>query len=193
MIDIDLIRGKYSRMTDEELIFLANTDGNEITHEAFIVLKREFKKRNLQFDNLENQRIAFKKQKIVDNLENESQLISDKLWNHVFELSYVGESNEVIYHFLVEEGLPPESAQKVIESLEKVVEKIIAKIERYITVCKISFIGGFLLFFVNYYSYISFQLYVVGIILSIKAAISWADNEKQKNKFRKILSNIQEA
>lgn len=192
MIDIDIIKQKYSQMTDEELMFLAKADGNEITHEAFIALKREFRKRGLHFEDIEESRTAVKKQEILGNLEKESELISDKLWSHVFELSYTGKSDNEIYQFLTDEGFSPELAHQIIESLETVVKKVIAKIEKHIISCKLSFACGCLLLFINYYSSISFQLYIVGIILSFVSAIRWADNDKLRNKFKTILENVQE-
>jgi len=47
MFDVNLIKERYARMRDDQLVSLANKEGTEITYEAFVALKKEFRKRNL--------------------------------------------------------------------------------------------------------------------------------------------------
>jgi hypothetical protein len=47
-IDIQMVRERYQRMTDEELIRIATHDAFGLTPEALEVVKAEIRKRNLQ-------------------------------------------------------------------------------------------------------------------------------------------------
>lgn len=190
MIDISLIKDRYSKMTDEQLVFLAKSDALSITHEAFIAFKREFKSRNLQpeiIHKIEEQRIALKKQKIIHSLERESQSFNHKIWSRLFELIQDEEPDEVIIQTLVDEGVRLESAVYIIENLEMVVRNVLEKTKKHINKCILSFGGGCLVLVFNYYFSITDSLYFYGFLLALAGAIKWADNDKEKTRFEKIL------
>ena len=70
MIDLELIKANYSQMADSQLFELTKAEGTIISYEAFIVLKKEFIKRNLDrqvLREIETRRLELTKNNILSN------------------------------------------------------------------------------------------------------------------------------
>jgi hypothetical protein len=126
MFDIDLIKKNYSKMADQQIIELANSEGTIISHEAFIVLKREFIKRNLDkqlIKDVESKRLESKKGNIQDNILKEEQDINQHLWDYTIQQKYENKTDEEIIQGLIAKGVSIENARNAVNDLETAITK----------------------------------------------------------------------
>jgi len=195
MFDAELIKNNYSQMADEQLIYLAKNEGTLISHEAFIFLKKEFRKRNLSpevISETEKARSEKSREKIINNLEKESDRTNNKLWNEIFDLKAEGLPDSEIKAFLLNEGLSNEESEFYIGEMKAVAETTIKKIRIYILRAVCSLLFGFLLLVWNYYSFISITAIIVGIVIFLSSAGAWAKLDSFQARMKKALLRIKE-
>lgn len=126
MFDIDLIKKNYSKMADQQIIELANSEGTIISHEAFNVLKREFIKRNLDkqlIKDVESKRLESKKGNIQDNILKEEQDINQQLWDYTIQQKYENKTDEEIIQGLIAKDVSIENARNAVSDLETAITK----------------------------------------------------------------------
>src|SRR3954451_23032063 len=71
MSNINFVKEHYKLVEDDELIRIAERDGSTITPEAFVALREEFRKRNIDTGNLdviEERRLSDKREKIKSDI-----------------------------------------------------------------------------------------------------------------------------
>lgn len=133
-------------MTDEQLVNTAKIDGTSITYEAFIILKREFKKRNLaaeliiEIDKKRQEDIAGKVQNIR---EREEILINNILWKEIIRQIAEGRTKSEILDWLVNKGIDPEIAFLNLKNSVNIISALYSKAKLAMAVSFLFlFIGG---------------------------------------------------
>jgi hypothetical protein len=119
MVDVETIREYYAAMPDFKLLQTAE-EGSALTHEAFIILKKEIKKRGLDTEVINEQeelRIENKKQTIRTNLYKSAKEFENKIWTLALESKQQGMANDTIQRSLVKEGIMPEDAAEIVAAL----------------------------------------------------------------------------
>lgn len=195
MVDVELIKANYSQMADEQLIFFARNEGTLISHEAFIVLKKEFRKRNLAPEVIaeaEKAREDKNREKIINNLEKEFNKANNKLWNEVFQMKSEDKSNNEIQEYLLSEGLSYVDSQRYIQEMKTVAEMTLKNNKRYIVRAICFLLLGVALLIWSYFSFFSIEAVIVGIFVSLSSAAAWARLDAFRTKLAKALKNINE-
>lgn len=195
MVDVELIKANYSQMADEQLIFFARNEGTLISHEAFIVLKKEFRKRNLAPEVIaeaEKAREDKNREKIINNLEKEFNKANNKLWNEVFQMKSEDKSDNEIQEYLLSEGLSYVDSQRYIQELKTVAEMTLKNNKRYIVRAICFLLLGVALLIWSYFSFFSIEAVIVGIFVSLSSAAAWARLDAFRTKLAKALKNINE-
>jgi preprotein translocase subunit SecF len=195
MVDVELIKANYSQMADEQLIFFARNEGTLISHEAFIVLKKEFRKRNLAPEVIaeaEKAREDKNREKIINNLEKEFNKANNKLWNEVFQMKSEDKSDNEIQEYLSSEGLSYVDSQRYIQEMKTVAEMTLKNNKRYIVRAICFLLLGVALLIWSYFSFFSIEAVIVGIFVSLSSAAAWARLDAFRTKLAKALKNINE-
>src|SRR5665647_2252778 len=121
MIDIALIKENYSRMSDEQLIHLAQTEGQDLTSEALPLLHEEFLNRKLDttiFGTLDDNKKAQQKRNIQEAQNNASNEFIKSIWTYAFNEKEKGTTDEEIRKSIIERGLDEEHSSLIIKTLE---------------------------------------------------------------------------
>lgn len=193
MVDVELIKANYSHMADEQLIFFARNESILISHEAFIVLKKEFRQRKLAPEVIaeaEKAREDKNREKIVNNLQKEFDKANNKLWNEVFQMKSEDKSNDEIQEYLLNEGLSYVDSQRYIQEMGIVAEATLKSNKRYL-IRYVCFCGlGLALLLWNYFSFFSIEAVIVGIFVSFSSAAAWAKLDAFHTKLIRALKNI---
>ena len=195
MVDVELIKANYSQMADEQLIFFARNEGTLISHEAFIVLKKEFRKRNLAPEVIaeaEKAREDKNREKIINNLEKEFNKANNKLWNEVFQMKSEDKSDNEIQEYLSSEGLSYVDSQRYIQELKTVAEMTLKNNKRYIVRAICFLLLGVALLIWSYFSFFSIEAVIVGIFVSLSSAAAWARIDSFSTKLANAFKNINE-
>jgi hypothetical protein len=144
MIDINIVKDKYANMHDGEIIELAS-DSSSLTHEAFLLLKREFKRRNLDKDIIsasEESRIETKKEKIRENISTGRKEFAKEIWLCALNAKYKDLTDEEIQIQLIEKGLSYDQSRQVTGQLEEVVKELLTNVNDGILYSALWFFGG---------------------------------------------------
>lgn len=193
MVDTDLIKANYASMTNEQLIALAKEEGNDISHAAFIVLKREFRKRALSTElmtEIETKRNEFGKEKILSRIEKEFYQSLGELWTAVIQLKYEDRSDDEVRQYLIDEGSSYEQAQAFVTDLENILKHLLTITKSQINNCMFAFLASILLLAWNYFSFISIITVGVSLFIFFSSAVTWAKLDGRKNKFQTVLKKI---
>jgi hypothetical protein len=170
MIDPEQIKENYARMPDEKLISVLKEDGLSIIYEAFIILKREYNKRNLNtafLAEIENKRLDQSKQRVQSNFEKESNIIENKLWNGVIRLKAENSTNKEIFDWLVAEGVYPELAMEGVNHLGPVAAAFYKKALRVMLLSMLFIFGGIILCFLGIEGKVSTTTLFYGALLIV--------------------------
>jgi hypothetical protein len=130
MIEVSFIRESYSKMTDDQLISFVLNEGHQITSDAFLILRDEFVRRNLDLTPLESSednRELVHQEKIKKVKESSSEEFLNSAWNYVLSQIEMKRSNNEILLGLKEMGIEEKegnlllngSESKAAEALEK--------------------------------------------------------------------------
>lgn len=148
MIDITIIKENYARMADEQLIDLIKKDGHAITYEAFIVLKREFVKRNLDPEivrEAEELRLEGSKNKILTNFKREDQIVNQVLWNLVFRLKAEKKTDQEIIDALKQKEVPTALATEAVTKIETYARLGLKKLQKAILLSIVLLMTGIII------------------------------------------------
>ena len=194
MNNATIISNNYSRMTDNELLELAKTSGQEITNEALSILHDEFLKRKLDttvFGDIEDVKKTQKEKLLNDARVSASNEFHDSLWTYAFNEKFEGISNEEIYRGLLDHGLDEEHATNMMQILEyKALENLKAHTTDMQTggaTCLV----GLVITFLTYSAAIDGGVYVIAWGAIIFGAIRFINASSRKEKFKRIVANIQ--
>lgn len=88
MLDTKIIRDHYSRMTDEQLSHLAQSEGQDLTPEALTVLHEEFSERKLDvsiFGTIDQNKTVQQNLNIAKAQESASKEFMNSIWAYAFD------------------------------------------------------------------------------------------------------------
>src|SRR5579871_3067298 len=132
MIDTALIKENYSRMTDGELIHLAQSEGQDLTPEALTILHDEFLRRKLDtkvFESVADNIKSTRDRKIEQAQNTASNEFTKSIWEYAFEQKANGASNEDIQKGLAAKGLNDESASLILKSLGTTAKRVLDSVD----------------------------------------------------------------
>jgi len=193
MIDISLIEENYSNMSDQQLLNLANLEGQELTPEALEVLKKEFLKRRLDihvYNAIGERNLIQQHQNIQEAKENVSTEFTKTLWNYALDEKKEGKSDLEIIKGLQGKGLDEAHSILFIKSLEhKATELLKAHDTEMITGGIICVLGTVITFWTMTVAQ-NGEYYVIAWGAIIFGAIRFFKGMGNKDKYKAILENI---
>jgi len=194
MIDTKMVRDNYSRMTDDQLINLAKTEGKDITSEAILILQEEFTNRKLDisvFKSLNDIKIAKRIRDIEKAQESALSEFINSIWNYAFDSKEDGKSNEEIYKGLINKGLDEQQSTLVIKTLEsKAIENLDA-LDTEMLHGGLTCACGFIITVWTYTSSLNGGTYIVAWGAIIHGAIRFFRSMSYTFKYKIIIANIQ--
>jgi hypothetical protein len=194
MIDNGIIKEHYSQMTDEQLLNLVKTEGEELTPEALSVLHEEFINRNLDlsaFAILDDNKNSQRKLNIEKAQEAASGEFINALWNYAFDEKRNGTSNEEIKQGLIEKGLDEQTSSLIINSLESKAKEILDAHDTDMLRGALTCAAGLIITIWTYNSALNGGTYIVAWGAIIFGAIRFFRGVTNTAKYKTIIANIQ--
>ncbi|HMJ47422.1 MAG TPA: hypothetical protein VK498_08830 [Ferruginibacter sp.] len=195
IVDLKIVREQYQRMSDSELIRLAENESVSLTLESFHLLKAEFKSRNLDFSVVESAQVdreLAEATKLAEFEKNTAAVFTETIWKFAFDEKELGKTNEEIYNSLLKKNITSDYAFMLIESIESRSRELINSFENEIIVGWILFILGIgLSMFILNSTSNNATLVIWGPILIIGGIIRLATSYNKKRKFQTIVNNIE--
>ena len=121
MIELNIVREQYARMTDEELQVFAINEADKLTIESFHLLKQEFEKRNLDLNILNSAEID----KALSDLGKQTTFekitaheYAESVWQFALNEKEAGKTNFEIYNSLLNKGVDKQYAFMLVQSLD---------------------------------------------------------------------------
>ena len=188
MVDIEIVRENYRRMTDEQLVRFAKLEAQNLSLEAFHALKDELIARNIGISVIEELDDADVSEKRVENA------VTDAYVNSLFEFAIEeksrGTASSAIYQALLKKNLDAQQALMIIEMIEETSKQEVKNIETEISIAWISLIVGaaLCLFTINQ---IDFK-FLIGVTLISASSIKLANNYSNKKKLTQAVENCKE-
>ena len=193
MINIADVKERYATMSDTDILRLAD-ESSSLTHEAFLVLKQEFKKRTLDNTIISYQqqiRIEQKKQVVRDNITQSRQDFAGNILELVLNAKYNNHSDKEICEQLVEQGISQEQTLKILEQLEAIVGKMKESNQNDIIAGAILFIVGVIVSVATFNASINGRIGVVAWGAILVGAIKIVNGENNKSRLKVIGNNVQ--
>jgi len=194
MIDIALIKENYSRMSDEQLIHLAQTEGQDLTSEALPLLHEEFLNRKLDttiFGTLDDNKKAQQKRNIQEAQNNASNEFIKSIWTYAFNEKKKGTTDEEIRKGIIERGLDEEHSSLIIKTLESKAKEVLDIHDSDMLRGGLVFAVGFIITVWTYSSAINGGTYFIAWGAIIFGAIRFFRGLSNKGKYKTILENIE--
>lgn len=194
MIDTKFIRDNYSRMPDEQLIYLAQQEGKDLTPEALKALQEEFLHRRLDvsiFETIYENKTAQQEQNILTAQENASNKFINSIWTYALDKKKSGAKNEEIYTGLIQQGLDEQHSLLIIKTLGSKAKEIL---DAYHTdmlrgglVCAL----GVTITICTYASALNGGTYIIAWGAIIFGAIRFLRGLTNTEKYKTIIANIE--
>lgn len=193
MIDPAIIREKYSQMTDEQLMHLAQTEGTELTNEALSALHDEFLSRRMDtsvFGGVESAKTDRRQHNIQKVKESATNEFTQAVWAYAFDEKAAGATDEAIRKGLAGFGLDGEHATYITAALENAAKERLAAHKANMARGGITCGAGFIF---TYWSMAAAQgggTYVITWGAIVFGAYRFLKAMNAKDKFDIILENI---
>ncbi len=184
MVDIEIIKENYRRMSDEQLIRFAKLETENLRLESFHALKDELISRNIDLKIIEELDDV---DKPLNPNSTVTKLYINSLFVFAIDKKSIGVSNHEIYNGLLEKKIGADQAFMIIQMLKEVAEKSLNNIETEILVTWVLFILGLLLSLFTY-SQIDIKFFI-GLLIIITASIKLANSYASKKKFVQTIEN----
>ncbi len=194
MIDTTMVRDNYSRMTDDQLINFAKTEGQDITPEALSILHEEFINRKLDtsvFISLDDDKTAQRKRNIEKAQESASNEFMNSIWNYAFDEKKEGTSNEEIHKGLIERGLDEQHSTFVIKTLESKAKEVLDEHDTDMLRGGLTCAVGLIITVWTYTSALNGGTYLVAWGAIIFGAIRFFRGMSNTDKYKTVIANIQ--
>jgi hypothetical protein len=194
MIDKDLIKENYSRMSDIQLINLAKNDGLQLPDETLELLEFELNKRNLSseiLDNIKNEKRLQRLREIESDNIKENEKKENSIWAFALDQKYLGKTNKELYDLLKSKGLDDNYSKLIIEKLEDVTTKLKNNSDSEMITGGLVFIIGVFVTFATLNNATNGGSYVIAWGAILFGAIRCYNGAKNKSRFSKILQNIE--
>lgn len=192
MIDPAVIREKYAQMSDEALLSFAKTEGLKLTSDAFLLLREEFKKRELDaavMRELEHEIIL---RHSLNRRQSEMEQLAAfdaTVWEYAFEQKMKGVSSYEIHQGIINMGVSSEDAYFVVDNLKK--RALVIKAEASLGVS--SGYGIIVLGIVASYIFFSIARFeLIGIVIVIGGIVRLFTAMMRKEKAMKVIEHLTE-
>ncbi len=195
MIDQSIIKENFARMSDTELVNLAENEGHDLTPEALSILQQEFLARRLDmaiFGLVEENKITQKEKEIEKAQAKGEDSYLRSVWVYAFEEKEAGKTDNEIRTGIIDKGLTEEEADEMIRSLENKVKEFMHAHDTQI------WVGGFICLAglgVTLWSFsaayaASGRFYVIAYGAIIVGAIRFFRGISNRAKYKKLLAKI---
>ena len=194
MVDKDLIKENYSRMSDIQLINLAKNEGLQLSDESLELLQIEFNKRNLSlefFENIKNEKHIQQLQEIESDNIKENEKKENSIWAYAFDQKYLGKKNEEVYKLLISKGLDDTNSKLIIEKLEEVSTKLKNNYDSEMITGGLVFCIGVFVTLATLNNAINGGSYIIAWGAVLFGAIRFYNGAKNKSRFSRVLQNIE--
>jgi hypothetical protein len=196
MIDKSIIKENYSRMSDAQLIHLAENEGHDLTAEALAILQEEFSIRRLDmsaFGIIEDNKVAQKQSDIEKAQEKGTDEYMNSIWIYALEEKGEGRTDKEIHAAIIEKGLDEEQADMIIGSLESKAKEILSAHETNMMIGGFICIAGIVITLWSYSAAFagSGGTYVITWGAVLFGAIRFFKGMSNKGKYKIILAKIQ--
>jgi len=194
MINPAIIRENYAQMTDEQLMHLAQTEGQDLTSEALSALHDEFLSRNLDtsvFGTVQDNKTIRQQNNIQKVKESAANEFTQAVWTYALDEKAGGATDEDIRKGLAAYGLDEEHATLITTSLENTAKEGLATHKANMTRGAITCAVGLLITFWTMSAAQGGGTYVVAWGAIVFGAIRFFRSLPAKEKFDKILENIE--
>jgi hypothetical protein len=194
MIDIELVRQTYAGMPDEKLIALLEHDAMDLSHDAFVLLTREYNKRN--FDPLVLSTIAAARekqsqQKIHVNFFRERDKENKRLSRTVFEMKASGRTNNQIIDMLVVNNIDNAQAFATISHLHMIAQMFYNSARKKMMYSSFAFFLGILMLLGSMNKRLSDNLGFIGAVLVLLGIGFFFGNKKMYRISKKAIHAIE--
>lgn len=193
MIDLQIVKEQYSRMSDEQLIDLVKTGKDEITEKALIILKMEFSSRRLNMS-LFDQNIADSSPVLQEAAQQTgmiaSNVLDESLWQYAFDLKKEGKTDKEVLDAIKEKGATEENAADVLNSLVPVLKSIISAHSKNMQTGLLICGAGLVITFSSYSLASGGGTYIVAWGAILFGAIRMFKGFGNKEKYEKILASF---
>jgi hypothetical protein len=192
MIDPAAIKEKYSQMSNDALISFARTEGTKLTSTAFLILKDEFKERDLDMQvikDLEHDIILQHSLNVKDFQFEFSVDLTRSVWEYAFEQKMKGVSSYKIYEGIMNMGIPSEHAYFVINNLKKRAVEIRKDASNDVSAAYAIIVLGII---VLYILYSMERLESIGVVIIVVGIIRLFTSMMRKEKVTKVIENLTE-
>lgn len=191
MIDIEIIKENYSKMSDVQLFAIAKADGHDLTEEAFELLKGEFKKRSLDYSYIESAEqtkasiYAKKIQMVRDSVGNDFE---KALWKFILDEKEKGTANADVLKGIEERGLDEEKAMLMLNGLKLKLVEIINHNDNKMVIGGIAFVAGIFITFLTYsQAKINGGTYFIAWGAVVFGGIRFFTGMSEKRKYKRFL------
>ena len=196
MLDITIIKEHYSSMTDEQLVSFTLNEGHQISNEAFVILRDEFIKRNLDTTPLESSDENKKyhhEQKIQKVKESGSDEYLKSIWTYALSEKELNKNDNEIIEGLKERGLDDAHAKIIILGLGNKAIEILKHHESQSTIGGVVCVAGIVITLWTYSNAVqNGGSYLITWGAVVFGAIRFFTNYSAQSKYKTILSNIEE-
>ena len=194
MIDPAIIRENYAQMTDEQLMHLAKSEGQDLTSDALSALHDEFLSRNLDtsvFGSVEDNKNIRQQRNLQKVKESAANEFTQAVWTYALDEKAAGATDNAIRKGLASYGLDEEHATLITDALENTAKNRLASHKANMVRGGITCGAGFL---ITYWTMTAAQgggTYVVAWGAIVFGAYRFLKSMHAKEKFDRILENIE--
>ena len=186
MVNIEIVKENYKRMTDDQLVRFARLESENLTLESFHALKDELSSRDIDLQIVEELEDIDVPERRINNAVTNTFVTT--LLEFAIDQKSAGANNAEIYRGLLEKKIAPEQALMLIQMLPEISQKTLKATEIEILVAWILFCIGAMLSVFSF-NPPDFKLFV-GIAIFISASIKLANSYAYKKKISQTIDNL---
>ncbi len=194
MIELNIVKEQYARMSDEELQLFAINESGKLTMESFHLLKDEFEKRDLDLGIIESAEIdkslaELGKQSTFERAT--SYEFATSIWQFALNEKESGKTNFEIYHSLLNKGIDEKYAFMLTQSLDTKSKELKENYSNEIIAGWIILCAGLLAIFLSFNGTLSGLFGLYGFIVAAGGGLRIYKSTQKKEKYQKISENIE--
>ena len=194
MIELNIVKEQYTRMTDQELQIFAVNESSKLTLESFHLLKNEFEKRNLDLSIIESAEIDksltdLNKQTTFENAT--AYEFAESIWQFALDQKELGKTNFEIYNLLLNKGVDEKYAFMLTQSLDKKSKELKENFSNEMIAGWIILCAGLLTIYLSFNGTLSGLVGWYGFLVTAGGGFRIYKSSSKKEKYEKISKNIE--
>lgn len=194
MIDLNILKAQYERMSDDQLINFTQNEYDKLTVDAIHLLKEEFIRRKLDVTVIESVQIEkefsdLTKQNFIE--QEISQKYLQTIWKFALEEKIKNVPDVTLYYKLLGKGLTEMVVLGIINNLSEVSKEIADDFNTKIYSGWMFFVVGFVLCMIGLNRESGILFIVYGIVVSIVGLIYLVMGYSGKNKYTRLAEKIE--